>query len=368
MSESDQPLPGEPGASRWGAAMAWCRREPNATRLRYGALATIVGALVVLAAAAAGRFSEALTPATIVDRQQGAEPFAGFRRAHAKGICIDGVFRSNGALATRSVASVFRTGETPFVGRFSIGGINPTAPDLKAGVRSIALDFRLANGERWRTAMNINPVLAVRDPEAFYEQLAALAPDPATGRPSPARLDAFFAAHPESAPFRAWQRAFTPSESFATESYHGINAFVLTDGTGAARAVRWSLVPLELPGVNAHTDADALQLELAERLREGPVRFRFEFVFAAPGDDSSDPSTPWPADRERVDAGIIEVRAATAQADGACNSINFDPLVLPTGITASRDRILHARSAAYAVSQRRRAAEVARSSIREAPR
>ncbi|MBX9856376.1 MAG: catalase family peroxidase [Gemmatimonadaceae bacterium] len=330
----------------------------------YAMIGIVLASLGLGYATLAGAFSRRLTPAVLVDRQQGATPHAGFRRAHAKGICVEGVFLSSGRLAPYVTTPMFGEGETPFVGRFSIGGNNPTAPDLKAGVRSLALDFRLANGERWRTAMNINPVLAVRDVEAFYAQLGALAPDPATGRPSAARLAAFFDAHPESQPFLAWQRAYVPTASFATESYHGINAFLLTDASGRQRAVRWSALPLAAPGENRYDDADALQAELRDRLAKGPVRFALEFTLADAGDVVHDPSTPWPATRERVRAGVIEVRAATPQADGPCNGINFDPLVLPSGMAPSADPILHARSAAYAESQRRRATEVAREALR----
>ena len=324
----------------------------------------ILAALGLGYATLAGAFTSRLTPSVLVDRQQGATPHAGFRRAHAKGICVDGVFLSSGGLARHATTPMFGTGETPFVGRFSIGGNNPTAPDLKAGVRSLALEFRLTNGERWRTAMNVNPVLAVRDVEAFYAQLGAIAPDPTTRRPSPARLAAFFDAHPESQPFLAWQRAYVPTSSFATESYHGINAFVLTDASGRQRAVRWSALPLSATGENRYDDADALQAELRDRLANGPVQFALEFTLADSADVVDDPSTPWPATRERIRAGVIEIRAATPQATGACNGINFDPLVLPTGISPSADPILHARSAAYAESQRRRATEVVRKALR----
>src|SRR5262249_5027507 len=58
--------------------------------------------------------------------------------------------------------------------------------------------FSLPDGELWRTAMINLPVFPVRTPEAFYEQFLASKPDPATGKPDPAKLQAFRARHPET--------------------------------------------------------------------------------------------------------------------------------------------------------------------------
>ncbi|MNC81585.1 Catalase-related peroxidase precursor [compost metagenome] len=44
---------------------------------------------------------------------------------------------------------------------------------------------------------------------------------------------------------------------------------------------------------------------------------------------------------------------------GACRDLNFDPLILPSGIEPSADPILAARSAAYAESFNRRSREAA---------
>lgn len=41
-----------------------------------------------------------------------------------------------------------------------------------------------------------------------------------------------------------------------------------------------------------------------------------------------------------------------------CGAQNFDPLVLPEGMSATADPILRARGAAYAQSYRRRATEI----------
>ena len=53
----------------------------------------------------------------------------GYRRNHAKGICVLGTFVSNGNASALSRALVFSKGETAVTGRFAIAGGNPGAPD-----------------------------------------------------------------------------------------------------------------------------------------------------------------------------------------------------------------------------------------------
>lgn len=326
----------------------------------FAKIALVVGVAGIGYAAASGYFYGGLTPKKIVDLQQGDSPYAGFRRAHAKGICVEGQFLSSGDLANYSRSPMFMPGQiTPIAGRFSIGGNNPIAPDLKAGVRSLALDFRLPNGERWRTAMNTPPVLAVRDPQAFFEQIKASAPDSVTGKPDPARLAAFAAAHPEGESFRAWQSAYIASGSYTTERYHSINAFWLVAKDGTRQPVRWQAEPLNEKNSVTYDGPDALSEELSQRIATEPVRFSLVFILALPDDPVTDPSQPWPQERSRINAGTIEITQVSAQRGGVCDGINFDPLVLPSGLEPSQDPILHARSAAYAISLQRRAIETA---------
>src|SRR6516165_900876 len=76
------------------------------------------------------------------------------------------------------------------------GAANPYAPDTASAVRGLGLQFSLPDGELWRTAMIHLPVFPFRTPEAFYEQLFAFRPDPSTGQPDPAKMQAFLARHP----------------------------------------------------------------------------------------------------------------------------------------------------------------------------
>ncbi|MEJ1978209.1 MAG: catalase [Acetobacteraceae bacterium] len=122
----------------------------------------------------------------------------GFRRNHAKGVCIAGSFESNGQGVRLSKAEVFAPGRVPVLGRFAIAGGQPYAADSAVSVRSMALRFTQPDGEEWRTGINSIPVFSVNTPQAFYDQLAAAKPDPATGKPDPAALKAFFDSHPRN--------------------------------------------------------------------------------------------------------------------------------------------------------------------------
>jgi len=120
----------------------------------------------------------------------------GFRRNHAKGVCVSGWFESNGQAAALSKATLFKPGRVPVIGRFALAGGMPFQADMPNTVRSMALRFLPPSGEEWRTGMNDIPVFVVNSARGFYEQLVAAAPDPATGKPDPAKMQAFLANRP----------------------------------------------------------------------------------------------------------------------------------------------------------------------------
>ncbi|MBD8871842.1 catalase family peroxidase [Rhodanobacter sp. DHB23] len=303
-----------------------------------------------------------LTPKRLVDQfEANAGVHPGYRRNHAKGVCVAGYFQSSGQAAPYSMAQVFAPGQrTPVVGRFAIPGSNPYAPDSSVPIRSMALRFTQTNGQQWRTGMNSMPVFPVATPQAFYEQLQAQQPDPATGKPDPKKVAAFFAAHPETAAFRAWAKTAKPSASFATESYWSLDAFVFTGPDGQRHAVRWRMVPQSADDDGAApTDADYLATDLRQRLSHGPLRWKLVVTLANPGDPTDDATRAWPTDRPTVDAGTLVVESEQAQDSGPCRDINYDPTVLPNGIAPSDDPLLPARSAAYADSYLRRTSEEA---------
>lgn len=336
--------------------------SPASVMLRLAGIGAVVAVIAGTFFYVNGTFdSQRLRPKTLVnalEHNNGVHP--GYRRNHAKGMCVIGYFESNGNAQPLSSAQVFQAGRTPVVGRFALPSGNPYAPDSSVPIRSLALRFTEANGQQWRTGMNSMPVFPVGTPEAFYAMLQAGVPDPATGKPKPEAMPAFFAAHPEAGPFLQWVKTAKPSASFATETYNGINAFYLVNAAGQRQAVRWGVVPegQDAPGATAPNEADYLETDLAQRLSVGPLKWQFNLTLAEAGDPVNDASKPWPTERKVVNAGTLVLQSAEPQNNGECRDINYDPLILPSGIEGSADPLLAARSAAYASSYLRRTSEV----------
>ena len=331
------------------------------------AIALIVTAIAVAFAWIAGWLTPGrLTPQRFTDaiETSNGQIYRGFRRAHAKGVCVAGYFEGNGQGVSLSSARLFAATRTPFVGRLSVGGGSPYGLDSKARVRSMALELNSDDGQQWRMAMNSFPFFGVSSVQAFYEQTRANAPDPATGKPDPAKLAAFAQANPEFARFATWAKTAPWSTSWANTTYNGVDTFRFINGSGETHNVRWSMQPQTAfaamtPEQRAAADGNILSEDLDQRLAQGPLRWDMVVTLAQPVDSIVDPSQSWPDDRQHVTVGSVVIERSTPQTTGACRDINYDPLVLPTGVQGSDDPILAARSAVYSVSFNRREHDIA---------
>jgi catalase len=343
---------GRPG--RWGTA------RPARRDLLRGAAA--IGAfLAVDAAALLTAFNwigpSRLTPQAflnVFNRAFGRHP--GFRTNHAKGVPVAGWFESNGNGTALSTAAVFAPGRTPVVGRFSAAGGNPNAADSPAAGRGLGLVFGFPGGQQWRTAMLNLPVFPDPSPQSMYDRLVATAIVPATGKPDPAAMTRFYAAHPPATRAMAIIKQHSPTPGFADSVFSGLNAFYFVSESGARTPVRWKLTPLQ-QALPPSSGPNALFDPLVQQLRAGPLRWRLVLTVGTPEDPTHDATLPWPADRRTVDAGLLTLDKVETEAKGNARDINFDPLVLPPGIEPSDDPLLSARSAVYAASYRRRTGE-----------
>ena len=291
--------------------------QPPAAPLRGGGsagrLIAIVGTLVVTAGLflyAGGWFTpHELTPAAIINTFEyvnGAHP--GFRRNHAKGVCVTGYFESNGQGQAISKAQVFAAGRVPIVGRFALAGGMPYAADTPQTIRSLAILFKQADGQEWRTAMINIPVFVVKTPQAFNEFLVASSPDPATGKNIPGAMNAFLANHPETAAALQMIGKHPFSSGFGDSPYYALNAFRFVNAQGESTPVRWCVTPDQTLEANsaAATGKNYLFDGLIAQLHAKPLRWHLMLTVGQPGDSTADATQPWPPDQETDRRGNVD--------------------------------------------------------------
>lgn len=287
---------------------------------------------------------------------------AGYRRAHAKGICVTGYFDASGEAAALSRTSLLAPGRHSVVGRFSTGGGNPFATDGRNVFHAMALQLTGPEGQVWRMAMDHTPIFPVATPQAFLALQRASRPDPATGKPDPTLMKAYMAQHPETKAYQDYIAAAPLPDSFVNGTYYSINAFRFIDRAGRSHSVRWAFEPEAAFGSLdkaelAELPTDHLFTDLTARLAKGPLRWRMAVTLAAPGDPTNNATIAWPSGRRKVEAGTLTLTAAEPEERGACRDITFDPTIVPDGVALSDDPLLPARSAAYSSSFQRRALE-----------
>lgn len=316
------------------------------------AVAAAAGALMVapVTAARADTDPEALVNAlnAVFGKHEGK------RAAHTHGFCVKGAFAPTDEAATLSKAKhLAGKGPWPVIGRFSMGGGNPAAPNTqKDNTRGIAFHIDLGGGTTTDMVMITAPVFAAKTPEKFLELLQTVATK------DKEKIAAFMAANPESTRQKAWLNARPVPASYATVSYFGVHTFTLTNAEGKSQIVKWKLAPKD--GEVGLTDDEAkakapdfYKPELTERLAKGPAVFELNAILGEAGDEVDDPTALWPEERKSVKVGELTITAL--EDDATCEAGIFDPTNLPDGIEGPKgDGVFQIRSPVYAISFSRR--------------
>jgi catalase len=281
----------------------------------------------------------------------------GIRANHAKGLVVEGTFTASPGAKALSKAGMFNGTTIKVTGRYSDStGLPDIADgDGKANPHGLAVRFHQTDGADVDIVENSLPFFPVANGEGFRDFLLAAA-ESGPGAAKPTKLDAFFASHP-AAP-RALGTLGTPN-SLAHEQYNGIDAFILVNAAGVRQPVRFRAVPVE--GVKHITPAEAAKQppnflfdEMRTRLATSPVQYHLMAQLADPGDQTKDPTQPWPADRKLVNLGTITITSVDPDSTTAEKSLLFLPGNLTDGIEPSDDPLIDARNQAYAVSYGRR--------------
>lgn len=283
----------------------------------------------------------------------------GFRPAHAKGLMCTGTFAPARQATELTRAPHAQRPATPVTVRYSDSAGIPTIADndpAHSSPRGIAIRFQLADHVHTDIVAHSTDGFPVRTGEEFLEFLRAAA---AAGAGKPEALGAFLAAHPNA---RRFVEAPKPiPTSFVREAFFAVTSFKFTNAHGANRHGRFRIRPEE--GTEYLSDAQAaakspnfLFDEIDQRLARGPVRLGVWVQFAGPGDDVTNASVAWPADRTETPFGTITLTARADDLAPERRKIIFDPIPRIDGIETSGDPLSEVRSEIYLLSGRRRRA------------
>jgi catalase len=281
----------------------------------------------------------------------------GARAVHARGFVCRGRFTAAPRAAELTRAAHMQGESVDVAVRFSIADGDPGVPDWTRNTRGLAVKFLLPDGSRTDIVAATARTFYVRTPEDFVKMIRARGAGPAT---RPFKLLAFVASHPESIRALAGLATLKPIPSYANARYNSLHAFRWLGADGRARPLRYSWVPDDGELTVGTREAkrrgrDYLRREMQERLGRGPARFALEVQLAEEGDPLDDCTAAWPAERESVAVGALEVTELADESDFG-DPLVFDPMRLTDGIEASGDPILRFRPKAYTVSVERRTA------------
>jgi catalase len=311
----------------------------------------IVIALALAPLAAADEVPLATQIVDAFNKIYGSHP--GFRANHAKGLVVEGHFKATPEAAKLSRAKLFDGSTIPVTVRFSDGGGLPTVPDAD-NPHGMAIKYHLPGGADTDMVIVSLKSFPVGTGEDFRDLLVAIT-ESGPDATKPTKLDQFVASHPSVA--KANASVATPA-SYADENYFGLDAFVFVDKSGKKQAVRYQMLPEKLVHLSkeeaAKKSPDFLVDELPKRVAQKPVVFHLKAQLAESGDQTKDPSQPWPDSRKVVDLGTLTIDKAVPDSLEAQKKLLFMPTSLTDGIELSDDTLPLIRSQAYAVSFSRR--------------
>jgi len=292
-----------------------------------------------------------------LDALSGLHP--GFRPAHAKGLMCTGLFTPSPEAGHLTRAPHAHRPSTAVTVRYSNATGLPTIPDndpVRSGPRGMAIRFHLAEHVHTDIIAHSTDGFPVRTGEEFLGFLHAVA---AFGAGRPEAFGAFLAAHPHAQRF-----VDTPKPvptSFAREAFFAVTAFTFINADGVRRHGRFRIRPEAGTAYLSNEEAAAqsenfLFDELGPRLAQEPVTLGVFVQMAAPGDDVTDASAPWPDSRPEIPFGTVTLTARVDAQAPERRRLIFDPVPRVDGIEAAGDPLTDVRADIYLLSGRRRRA------------
>jgi catalase len=300
--------------------------------------------------------SQNSSPAQLVDALHTAFGTHQARAVHAKGIILEGEFTPESNAASLTKAMHLQKTKTKIVVRFSDFTGIPDIPDNVGGAnpRGFAIKFIMPDGQTTDIVGHSFNGFPTENTDQFRELLLAIGasgPD----APKPNALDNFLSSHPIAKTFLTTQKL---PASYATITYFGVNSFKFTNKNGKSHFIRYQFVPEDgesLLTTDQFNQAGPqyLQTEIKERVASKSIRFKMYAEIAQDGDNIENPSIAYPAGREKILLGYIEIKTLAANTIAEDKALSFSPNNIPDGIETA-DPMLNFRSKAYPISVKER--------------
>jgi len=300
-----------------------------------------------------------------IEKLTGRHP--GYRRAHAKGACYQATFQPSGEAAAWTTAPHLQGQPVEALVRFSESSTDPALADLLSPAKGMAVQFRLPEGQVSNLVAVTVPVFFARTPESFMDMLKAVNKARAGNLGIKEIIHQITGHFGEAKESLLSVQRLRPPASYVTNLYYCIHAYLLVNEAGQRQPVKFEWLPeagVHMLSIKDTTSQppDYLERELDERLQQQPATFRLNIIIGEEGDPTDDPTTAWPENRQRIDAGRLVLTAPVQEPEG----LVMDPTILPPqGIELSDDPILNFRRSAYAESWRRRSHEAAEGNDKE---
>ncbi|KAB7615552.1 catalase [Amylibacter sp. SFDW26] len=275
----------------------------------------------------------------------------GKRRNHTKGFCIIGSFEPQDAAILKYTNSPIFTQTSSVNGRVSHKGGNNKAADNKFADYGLAFEITTPDDDTHIIGMNTEHFFPVSTPEAFSKLMQAKA----IGKEA---VKAFAANSPELKAHKAYHSARDKTlRPYEGATYNSINTFYLVDDAGKRTAIRWSFVPSNDQKVVLDPSENFFFENMQANLDAGEVAWDMIITIANPDDEILNPAILWTGEHTQIKAAKLIVNSISTEAEGECDPLNYDPLILTDGFEPSEDPMLEARSAIYAIGVSKRLGE-----------
>lgn len=294
------------------------------------------------------------------------------RTVHAKGVGAFGTLTVTHDITRYTKARIFSEigKKTEMLARFSTVAGERGAADAERDVRGFALKFYTEEGN-WDLVGNNTPVFFVRDPLKFPDFIHTQKRHPKTNMRSPTAMWDFWSLSPESLhqvtilmSDRGLPQGMRHMHGFGSHTYSFINAqnqrhWVKFHFKSTQGIKNWT--NREAEAVVA-TDRESAQRDLFEAIeRRDFPKWRFYVQIMTEAEAEKTPFNPfdltkvWPhADFPLIEVGMLELNRNAENYFAEIEQSSFSPSNVVPGISFSPDKMLQARTFAYADAHRYR--------------